>query len=280
MKPKQLITLGITFAAALLNCSADLSTNFFDGTFDLSQWTTTRIDGFGGTVSTAQVATGGNPGFYLRVNHNNFDDYMVDISLRSDAVYSPSNIPNALIDYSIDEAAIEILNGIGIAAAVALRQNGTNYFGPAFINSYPVWQTFSGGNLSASDFTTYVHEVIAGPNHPDFSAGGSPIQFGLLTLNNNGGIFGSRAAGFDNWSVIVHQAPTITNPIVLGSGQLQMQLLTTVGHSDTLQASADLVQWVTILTTNNVRTNVVVLLDPNSVTNFAQRFFRVMDSVP
>lgn len=282
MKPKQLATLGITFAVAISSCTGAVETNFFDGTFNLADWTTIQVDGFDGTVSTAQVTTGGNPGYYLQVSHNDFTNWIYAFHFRQDAAYSPSNIPNALIDYSIDQLAILNLMGVGVGVQVALRQNGTNYFGPGGVNSESVWQTFSGGNVQTTNFSNFIpgNAGVGGSGHPDFSASGASIQFGFATWNNNNENLASRATGFDNWSIAVHQAPTITNITLLGSGQLQMQLLTTVGHTDSLEVSTNLLIWETMLVTNNVSIDCITLVNTNPVTNCVGRFYRVVDTVP
>jgi hypothetical protein len=279
IRPASLI---VTFAMVFSNCATAAETNFFDGTFDLTGWTAIQVIGFDGTLSVSQITTGGNPGYYLQISHDNFRNTFADFHYRQDAVYFPSNIPNAMMDFSIDELAIENLNGIGIGVGVALQQDGTNYWGPSFVNSDFVWETLSVGNLRASDFVNFdpTSASLSGSAHPDFSTGGSAIQLGFATANNNVGTEASRSAGIDNWTFVVHQAPTLTNLTLTGGGLVQMQLLTTVGHSYTLEASTNLLDWAAILVANYANTNVVTLVDPNPVVNFAGRFYRVVDGFP
>src|SRR5207248_1161201 len=129
------------------------------------------------------------------------------------------NIPDALIDFSIDEIAIRNQSGIGVGVLAAILQNGTNYLnysGVGVVNSDFLWQTFSFKNLRATDFGNYIPGTgTLGPDHPDFSASGNAIQIGFWTGNNNSGFTDSRAAGFDNWTVVVHQAPRLTHVTLL-----------------------------------------------------------------
>jgi len=133
--------LGITFAAAVSLGRAAGETNFFDGTFQPENWTTIQVDG-DGEISTDQIADGGNPGYYRRVNHDNFTGYIYVFHFQRDAVFRPADVPNAAIDFSVDELAIVNLD-VGIGLQLALRQNGTNYIAPYYdVNSSFSWQTF------------------------------------------------------------------------------------------------------------------------------------------
>jgi hypothetical protein len=283
MKTHLLAALASILAAAPVIRATAAETNFFDGTFNSTDWTATVAVGLDNQIVASQIPNGGNPDYYRKITHHNFTDNVIDFHFRQGAIYFPSNIPNASIDFSIDEVAIAAFNGIGIAFVPLLRQDGTNYWGPGGLNNTSAWLTYAFGNLRAADFDNFVATSppgFRGSIHPDFSANGSAIQLGFATANDNGGFPGSRSAGFDNWTIIVHQGPVLTNLTVLGNSQVQMQLLTWVGHSDTLQSSTDLSNWNTILVTNAVSTNIVTLVDPNSAANSVARFYRVMDTFP
>jgi hypothetical protein len=178
---------------------------FSDGTFNDSDWTATKITNSIATISAQQQTTGGNPGAYRRVDHQNFNDLLYVIHLRSGAVVDPGIAPIATVNCSIDEIAIQNLFGVGVAVSPGLQQNGKSYFSGAFVNSAFAWQTFSASGLTAADFGT-VSDVT---DHPNFSPTGFPIQFGFVTSNNNGAppFMASRAAGFDNWSFTVNPVP-------------------------------------------------------------------------
>jgi hypothetical protein len=172
-----------------------------DGVFSPGNWTTTMESGNGAALS-AQQATGGNPGEYLRVDHVNFTQDIFASHYRTSATYNPAT-QGAIqyVDFSIDQIAIINLSGIGVAVCAAVKQNGKTYYSNSCsVNSGSSWQTFSLTAVPPDYF-----RAIADPNdHPDFSATGSQIQFGFLTQNSNINALASRAAGFDNWSVTVH----------------------------------------------------------------------------
>jgi hypothetical protein len=264
-------------------------TNFFDGTFNQTNWTVIQADGFDGTITAYQMTNGGNPGYYMLVNELNFSNWISGFYYQQFGVYQPLNIPGALINYSIDEYADVDDYGVGVGVQPALRQNGTNYFcnlgwGNSALSN---WVTYSTTNLAASNFDNFIpgNNDVGGPGHPDFSAAGSAIQFGYATWNNNNGLKASRAAGFDNWTVVVYQpglqqGPLLTNAAIVGGTQFRVQLLATVGHDYNLQSSTNFSVWQTIFVTNNVNTNLVTLVDTNPISNSIRNFYRVVDDTP
>ena len=130
---KNVLLAIVTMAAFVGNVRADVS--FFDGDFDSADWISTLQFG-NGTLSANQVITGGNPGDYLRVDHQNFTGDFVAYHFCSEAMYDPGLASIQRIEWSQDEKAIQNLYGIGVAVSLAIEQDGIKYSAfPQFVNS-------------------------------------------------------------------------------------------------------------------------------------------------
>ena len=80
------------------------------------------------------------------------------------------------------------------------------------------------------------------------------------------------------WFVTVSGAETralqFTNTMRLSDGLLQVQLMTEVGNSYTLEISTNLVDWMPVVTFMDVETNLLTLIDPEPVVASRARFYR------
>jgi len=112
--------------------------------------------------------------------------------------------------------------------------------------------------------------------HPDFSVSGREVQFGFATWNDNRGLLASRAAGIDNWSVVVHEGPPDTNTTLTIDFYAGITVRGPIG-------STNRIEYVSILGDTNwmTLTNIVIpfspflLFDPNSPRQ-ARRFYRTV----
>jgi hypothetical protein len=187
-------------------------TVFADGTFNLPDWSITRIQfGNGGQQTESQQLFGGNPDEFLEItnlvfaapNPNQFSR-IVGVYLKNDAVHNPQvDGPITSIRYSEDALLVSGFgNGQGIRPA--LEQGGNIYLGPLLLSPDFVWTPKLLANLTASSF--YLAPEVLNM-HPDFSATGAPIKFGFARLNTTPGNSIFIVGGIDNWRVEVTSVP-------------------------------------------------------------------------
>jgi hypothetical protein len=183
---------------------------FSDAAFVPADWSTTvEVLNLGGSVTTSQVTSGGNPGMFRRVDNGlasaigqPFSNSVFGFHARAGALYDTSGqgVISA-IDYSEDAFRF---SGSGVQAnGIALRQGGVIYYGPASLTPATpgVWQPYSWTHLTALDFDA----LAPGVQHPDFSTTGPMIEFGFYRSNSTsvGGDGGTVSGGIDNWRVIL-----------------------------------------------------------------------------
>jgi hypothetical protein len=188
---------------------------FSDGTFNDADWNDTAVMfGGGGTATTSQTSTGGNPGSFREIDITvvaNLEARVDIFSINSNAIYDPSaSGAIASIDYSEDSILLDTFNtlgGAGQAAAPALLQNGILYSltltTGAFGTPDRTWTSHQLVSLTVSDF-------LSGSLVPDFSASGAPIQFGYRRAISHppGNLEQGLTGGIDNWSLTV-------NPVIV-----------------------------------------------------------------
>jgi hypothetical protein len=182
-----------------------------DGAMDATNWSTTIFDDSEGNASfsATQVLSGGNPGAYWNVSHS-FGPRTVTSSatialahLNSSFVWNPSTqgaLNSVSLSFSADVIDDGASNAVGLG--VVLFQNG-NYY-TRFIaapSEFASWATYSASNGIATDFTS-------GSNVPDFSPGGSLINFGFFTSNGTAlGSATSTQTAIDNVILVLDVTP-------------------------------------------------------------------------
>jgi len=188
----KLSTLILAMAVvSILPCLA--STTFTDGTFNLANYTqtdfTSNTAAAGATFSVTQSTTSGNPqpslDFHVDWTVNTTFTVFVGL-INSGFTYNPASGAISTIDVSLDKNITftdSILNVPNATASALLEQNGNFYLdtvtGPALVQG--TWQTVSATGLTASDFSLYdlTTNTLDNTMHPDFSAAGGVIDFGL-----------------------------------------------------------------------------------------------------
>jgi hypothetical protein len=192
----------VALGAAITLCAAD--TNFSDGTFNDAAWTSSKVldtTAGGATFSSAQVATGGNPGSFNRTDQASGNGTIYIAHLRNSFTYNPST-QGAIetLEYTYDSTEVSPPTPESAAGWVVLLvyQDDTYYATNIFDKVVPgKWFHFVRPGFTASSFRA----VQDSAKHPDFSSTGGPIQFGFYTANLDTG--GTTHIGVDNFSVTV-----------------------------------------------------------------------------
>ncbi len=196
--------------------------SFEDTAFDPADWTVTTVTtGNGGFSGAQQSLAGGNPGA-LRESTRTFGPYdaqsaphnILQTHLFVPAVHDPAaSGAITAVSFTFDVTAFTTTN---LAVALIAIQDGVRYFHgyrtdltPALV--FEQWLTHSGSGLDENSFNTDPG-AMSGAS-PDFSATGSPVQFGYFTGNTQDpavtpGVGYSVIDGFDNFSVTLQ----VTNP--------------------------------------------------------------------
>ncbi len=193
-----------------------------DSTFLNANWTGTQfVSGSGGSSTGVQVLAGGDPGPFRNVTDQlnaapaGSQTIVLSTHIYDPFTYDPS-ISGALssLDYSEDAACTAGCFGDGQSTGPALIQGGILYIlssssvvtGPGL-----AWLPHALSALTAADFgrvDVTPLTIFDNTQHPDFSAGGAPLQFGFFRANGtgiNGGAY-TLAAGIDNWQVTLVRA--------------------------------------------------------------------------
>jgi hypothetical protein len=194
-----------------------------DSTFLDANWSGTQfVAGNGGTSTGAQVAAGGNPGSYRNVTDvlnaapPGSQTIVLSTHIYTPFTYDPS-VSGAIgsLNYAEDAACTAGCFGQGQSTGPALAQGGNLYIlssssvitGPGL-----AWAPHTLNALTAADFglvNVTPFTLFDNTQHPNFSAGGAPIQFGFFRANGtslNGGAY-TLAAGIDNWQITLGAAP-------------------------------------------------------------------------
>lgn len=220
------LVLGAMLALACLPAAAAVVS---DATFANTDWTLTQFNaGNGGLVTGAQVASGGNPGSFRNVTDQlnaapaGSETIVLSTNIYTPFTYNPSTSGAiATLDYTEDAACTGGCFGAGQSTGPALLQGGNLYI----LSSSTVitgpgagWVTHPLSALTANDFglVSVTPTTLSNPaQHPNFSAGAAPIQFGYFRANGtsvNGPAY-TLTAGIDNWQVTVNTAtaPPVAN---------------------------------------------------------------------
>ncbi|MGH9672571.1 MAG: BACON domain-containing protein, partial [Bryobacteraceae bacterium] len=194
------LTAALLFPVVLLGQITVLQ----DSDFALASWTATKVtDTTPGAVSTFVVEQrqGGMPGAFRFLRQNFGVGFMRVAHARTGAVYDPRRSGAiASIDYSFDGNLLGPIPTRAVAYSILLVQNGTHYETTNHIVTGGGWTRYTGRNLIAADFARVAG---TGPQTPDFSATGAPIQFGYLTANSSATVAGFTDSGIDNLSISV-----------------------------------------------------------------------------
>jgi hypothetical protein len=211
-----------------------------DSTFLDANWALTQFSaGNGGSSTATQSLSGGNPGAFRNVT-----DVLVSASggnntvVLSTSIYTPFTYNPAVsgaitsVNYSEDAACTGGCFGAGQSTGPALLQGGDLFIlssSSVITGPLGTWTNHALSGLTAADFgvvnvTSPTPTIFDNTQHPDFSAGGAPIQFGFFRANSTGvnqtGY--TLSAGIDNWRVTIAAVSAI--PTLSGWGMIAMAL--------------------------------------------------------
>jgi hypothetical protein len=215
MKPLVRIAI-LSLALAPLRAAA---LTISDGTFQDGDWSALEILDTSGaaTFTTSQQLAGGNPGSFRQTTHSipEAGQSIILAHVFSVASHDPSLQGGiASIDFALELRFIGGSEGTSqVGYQLLLVQAGTHYNtlatagavaqGPGQGLPGP-WSSHSFPGLTATSFTRVFG---AGPASPDFSPGGSAIQFGYMTQNTALETAIATTSGIDDWSVTIIPGP-------------------------------------------------------------------------
>ena len=183
---------------------------FSDDTFASLDWTEIKIvDDIGdGSFVAIQEPMDGNPGAFRHLTHEwSGPGDIITVHVYYGEVIDPA-IHGAIrgIDFSFDLILLEGGSSGAVAYFPLIVQEGSYYNAGRTLNATEnYWQAFGYDYLTVDDFTKISG---AGPEQPDFSRYGSPIQFGYVASNGRSFEGGTQTiSGLDNWSVTVYTRP-------------------------------------------------------------------------
>ena len=184
--------------------------NYFDGTFNDSDWTQALQATGSPAVETAEQSfTGGNPDSFRLMTHTWGGGIQGAVfHLNNTAIYDPST-QGAIesIDYSADVIGFNDDPGV-FGDGLLLQQAGRLFISQFTAVRFPSssWQTKSVSDLTSDGFL-----ALDGGDFPDFSAEGAAIAFGYIRTNTLPGAVTTIEHGIDNWSVSVTNISTTTS---------------------------------------------------------------------
>jgi hypothetical protein len=206
---KSLIVVTIS-ALSLQEIAKAATFNFFDGTFNDSDWIRAFQSTGSPSLETAEQSfSGGTPDAFRLMTHtwgNGIQGVVYHLS--NQTIYDPST-QGAIesIDYSAD--VIGLNDAPGVFGDGLLIQQDRRLFISAFtaVRFPSPWQTKSVFGLTSDSFLS-----LDGGTAPDFSVQGEPISFGYIRTNTISGASTSIRHGIDNWSVNVTNVSVTSIP--------------------------------------------------------------------
>lgn len=185
------------------------------------------------TVGT-QVPIGGNPGAFRQVTN-----FAQNFGLHTEVVYGwhfntaqpydPAEGAIVSLDYSEDSIFVF---GQTQQGYLAVRQDDLLFRSKESFTTGASNTSFTNNQLTgltATDFEGLFNGTFFPTANPDFSLGGSPVEFGFLRLSTDGGGV-NDSSGIDNWTVTLTTDP-IPEPASLFIGLVGLVALVRCGRA-------------------------------------------------
>ena len=219
MSRRSLLSLTIAASAVALAPSAHAApTTVTDGTFSNADWTVVVLKDDSpaqdGQAFGTQMPTGGDPDAFRSVSNTWTNDGVNSVTvvtgqMRAASDYAPAtNGPIGSIEFSLamktNSDASTYPNPAQLTFFPVVQQ-GTVYYAADVVGpSNTQWSSLPWGPWTAADFTVFSG---SGATHPEFSASGGPLTFGIAVQSGPlplGGTY-SLDGGMDNWSVTLNE---------------------------------------------------------------------------
>lgn len=196
-------------------CANLTKTVFVDDKFTTTDWDTSLSPG-GQSIpgyATTFTPTGGNPAEFRRI----------EIAIQGNApnYYFIHLLKGQTFDPAAEGAIVSLEGGYDIrnetpqetstSFALLLHQDGKYFRGPPDNVHAKTWSTFNHPGLKATNFVNLSKD---GPQNPNFSCDGKPIQIGFVALSGISTTPVRLIAGIDNWSIRFNSTccPGVSNP--------------------------------------------------------------------
>ena len=210
--------LACGLSVTVLCRSSQATTTFADGTFSNSTWTDTLISAAGSGTFTSNLDSAGIPPPSRRTHHSYPSGSFIRVAhMQNGALYYPSSGAFTTLNYSynlIYYPPPASRTAGSVRYALLLLQNGSYYEGPPDFISATSWTRFPATGSKSVTSAMFHRLTGTGPEFPDFSCTGAPIQLGYLTGNssNPGSPAEFTESGIDNWSVSIDERPCCGTP--------------------------------------------------------------------
>lgn len=187
------------------------SASWYDGDFVPVDWTSTKINdstpGALATTFSTTHPTSGAPGAYRETSHTYTNGLIKVAHTNALAIHDPSLEPIYAVDVqmSITDPLGDFGNGIIIVGPAVLQ-------GSAYYGAQEATVANSGWSIGAVwvGLTATKFNLVAGtgPQHPDFTNSGAPLQWGYITRNLSPSTgTTTKLTAVDNWYVKAHLTP-------------------------------------------------------------------------
>jgi hypothetical protein len=192
-----------------------------DSTFEDGDWFHMRLSPTppGGSYSTGQVLSGGNPGAYQEGTHT-WDPgaiYVAHLYVGAGGIYYPEVQGGiAAVGFKHDFIVLPSSTNNAVATWLLLRQDSRYFVAGLWSTASRSWTPRPEIRITAADFEEYIPDVGLVSGTPDFSNLGAPIEFGYCSSNSTSLHGQSMCWGIDNWEV--RRFPEASHQWYCGSG--------------------------------------------------------------
>jgi hypothetical protein len=234
---KILVSVVLTAALASPGMAATVS-SFIDQDFNDADWQAVVIyhNNPNAEGKGWQVTSAGNPDKYRRAKHEKYGGSFSGANgkihtahVNTNASFATTLAPGAWVRFSYDLTHfLPHPDQQAVYYAPLIKQDDKYYVAEGVDITDEKWKNETTRLLGASDFWLFPADAKA-RQHPEFSCGGSAIQFGYVTINSHSNASQVRESGIDNWKVEFYPpvAPDFTLTATLPAGNDRFTVIAT-----------------------------------------------------